>query len=93
MNESERPPQKAMASDVVTVGTNEEFIEDVFGAVEFEFTERFGQKWTPEVQELFQSSLETCRTVAKHLDAGATNRSVASRAARGIVRRLSNRSR
>lgn len=73
------------------VGSNEEFIEDMFGAVEHEFTQHFGQKWSPEINELFQSSLDTCRKVALALDERATGVALEAAARVPRVRRLTNR--
>ncbi len=50
------------------VGDAEEFIEDVFGSLEHAFIEHFGQRWTPEINELFQSSQRACRAVAQEVD-------------------------
>ncbi len=53
------------------VGEAEEFIEDVFGALEHAFIGHFGQRWTPEINELFQSSQRACRAVAQAVDGEA----------------------
>lgn len=74
------------------VGPAEDFIEDVFGGLEFEFIQHFGQKWTPEINELFQASFSSCRAVATELDERATNKALAAHSV-DHVRRLTNRSR
>ncbi len=51
-----------------TGGGAREFIEDVFGAIEHEFLLFFGQRWTPEVQALYQEALEHTRKVADAVD-------------------------
>lgn len=55
------------------IGAAEEFIEDVFGALEFEFIKHFGQRWTPEVNSLFQESQRTCRATAQAMDERAAD--------------------
>lgn len=65
---SETKASKSVAPSARDVGPNEEFIEDIFGAVEYEFTEQFGQKWSPEVNKMFEAALETCKVVALALD-------------------------
>ncbi len=48
--------------------TATEFVEDVLAAVELAFSEYFGQKWSPEIQQLYQRASEHCLLAAKLVD-------------------------
>lgn len=81
-----------MPNDVqLEVGPAQEFIEDVFGALEYEFIKHFGQKWTPQINSLFQDSFASCKRVAAQLDERATHQAAVAHANHGRVRRLTNR--
>ncbi len=80
-----------MSNDVQReVGPAQEFIEDVFGALEFEFIKHFGQKWTPEINSLFQEAFGACQRVAATLDTEATEGALVAHANHGRVSRLTN---
>ncbi len=48
--------------------TATEFVEDVLAAVELAFSEYFGKKWSPEIQQLYQAASEQCLLAAKLVD-------------------------
>ncbi len=45
-----------------------EFIADFLGDVEWHCTEFFGQRWTPEILELYQSMVDGCLKTAQAID-------------------------
>lgn len=78
---SEANDRKAVDASDREVGSAEEFIEDVFGGIEYEFTGHFGQKWTPEINGLFQEALFACRMLAQEMDERAARAAYSAYAA------------
>lgn len=70
---SETKSSNGAAESERLIGAAEEFIEDVFGALEFRFIEHFGQRWTPEINDLFQTSQRACRAAAQGMDESAAS--------------------
>lgn len=46
------------------------FVEEVLAAVELAFHERFGARWSPEIQALYQTTSESCLVAARRVDDG-----------------------
>ncbi len=67
---AERKSTASMASDPTAV----EFVRDVLQDVEDTFAEHFGDRWIPEIQELYQTALTACVTAAHSVDARLAER-------------------
>lgn len=68
MNPEDERPQ----TDLVRLGNAQEFCQAVLDDIESIFRERYGHKWTPEAQSLFEGLRETCITAAVAVDQGVT---------------------
>ncbi len=55
------------ASDAPTA---ENFVRDVLAAVELAFSEFFGARWSPEINELYAEVTRTCVAQARLVDSG-----------------------
>ncbi len=68
MNPQDERPQ----TDVVRLGNAQQFCQAVLNDIEAIFRERYGLKWTPEAQQMFEGLRETCITAALAVDAGVS---------------------
>ena len=50
------------------LGNTQDFCQVLLDDVEFVFRERYGPKWTIELQDVFQKLRDTCLTAAAHAD-------------------------
>ncbi len=55
----------------------ENFVGEVLAAVELAFSERFGARWSPEIQTLYQETSAHCIEAARLVDAGLDASAVA----------------
>ncbi len=46
-----------------------DFVAEVLAAVELAFSERFGARWSPEIQSLYQETQSHCLAAAERVDA------------------------
>ncbi len=65
MNPEDERPQ----TDASRLGNPQEFCQAILDDIEFAFRERYGPKWTHELQTMFQELTATCLAAAVAADA------------------------
>ncbi len=55
--------------------TAENFVREVLAAVELAFSEYFGERWSPQINQLYATTSESCLAAARAVDAGLPERS------------------
>ncbi len=50
--------------------TAERFVGDVLAAVELAFSEYFGERWSPQINTMYEQLCTDCVAIAREVDAG-----------------------
>lgn len=67
---SDRDTIRDVSADGVPLANSQEFCQAVLDDIETIFRERYGVKWSPELQQLFEGLRETCIAAAIAVDTG-----------------------
>ena len=70
MNPQDERPQTHGAAGAGGHGGAQKFIEDLYKDLEDAFTEQFGNRWSPELNQLFEQSQRDALAAARSVDDG-----------------------